>query len=31
MKRLPVHKKAANPDLQRGVYRPHQSISPSKP
>ncbi len=31
MKRLPVHKKAASPDLQRGVYRPHQSISPSKP
>lgn len=31
MKGLRVHKKAAEPDLQRGVFRPHRSISPIKP
>ena len=30
IKRLPVHRKAADVDLQRGVYRPHRSISSQK-
>ncbi|TDU73126.1 hypothetical protein EI77_01594 [Prosthecobacter fusiformis] len=31
MKGLRVHRKADQPDLQRGVFRPHRSISPIKP
>ncbi|MEN3942079.1 DUF1365 domain-containing protein [Prosthecobacter sp. SYSU 5D2] len=31
MKGLHVYKKAADPDLQKGVFRPHRSISPIKP
>ncbi len=31
MKGLKVHRKADRPELQRGVYRPHRSISPAKP
>jgi DUF1365 family protein len=31
MKGLSVNRKADQPDLQRGVYRPHRSISTTKP
>ncbi len=31
LKKLPVHRKAAEPHLQRDLYRPHRSISPTKP
>jgi uncharacterized protein len=31
MKGLHVYRKSARADLQRGVYRPHHSISPTKP
>jgi DUF1365 family protein len=31
MKGLHVYRKGARADLQRGVYRPHRSISPTKP
>jgi uncharacterized protein len=31
MKRLPWHRKGADADMQRGVFRPHQSIAPNKP
>ncbi len=31
LKRLPVHSKAAQPELQRGVYRPHSSIASTRP
>jgi hypothetical protein len=30
-KRLPVHQKETNPDLQRDVLRPHRSISQKTP
>ena len=31
-KRVPVHPKAAQPDMQRGVFKPHHSLNPtSKP
>lgn len=30
-KRVPWHRKAADPDLQRGVFRPHASILPKPP
>jgi len=28
MKKLPFHRKSANPDLQRDLFRPHASITP---
>jgi DUF1365 family protein len=28
LRRLPFHSKAAHPELQRGLYRPHSSIAP---
>lgn len=31
MRRLPFHRKAAEPQLQRGVFRPHSSIAPHTP
>lgn len=31
MKGLRVHRKADLPDLQRGVHRPHHTLSPTKP
>ena len=27
LKRLPVHAKAARPDLQRDIFRPHSSVT----
>ncbi|HRJ09732.1 MAG TPA: DUF1365 domain-containing protein [Prosthecobacter sp.] len=30
MKKLAVHRKAADPHLQTGVYRPHRSIAPTQ-
>lgn len=29
-KRVPWHRKVANPDLQRGVFRPHHSLRPGQ-
>jgi hypothetical protein len=31
LKKLPLHRKAAEPHLQRDLYRPHRSIAPTKP
>ena len=31
LRRLPFHRKAANPQLQRDVFRPHSSIAPRTP
>lgn len=31
LKRIPWHRKKDNADLQRGVFRPHESIAPQEP
>ncbi len=31
LKKVPLHRKAANADKQRGVHRPHSSIAPKAP
>ncbi len=31
LRRLPFHRKGANPQLQRDVFRPHESIAPRTP